>query len=163
MPAGRPIPESGYVVFPDTHGFYELVVRVLDNYDLDKVKPIFLGDIIDRGPDSAKLIGLVRSIGALALVGNHEWTLRNALGEPEDHRSRYWCKSRWPGYEKRLLESYGLERTEDWAVNAARLSEVMADNGDLRWLQRLAAILRRGGFYCHSRGTAGICALARAG
>lgn len=71
-----------------------------------------LGDLIDRGPDSA---GVVRSLMAgqpvpglpmVNLMGNHEWMMLSALtGDDEDDR-RLW------------LENGGYESLRSWGVPA---------------------------------------------
>ena len=51
---------------------------------LSKISPagddriIFLGDLVNRGPDSAEVLELVRGLkNRIALLGNHEWRLRS--------------------------------------------------------------------------------------
>lgn len=135
-PGGEPT--EGYVVFPDLHGQYELAARALENYDLGTVTPIFAGDFIDIGPDSAKLVGLIRTAqaeGAVALTGNHEWVCRNALAEDTDPMVAEWRDFIWPGYESGLLESYGVERTGNRQHDAKQLSERMTAAGDLEFIQ----------------------------
>lgn len=63
-------------VIPDLHGCEHLLAKFLrDHYD-GKSKLVFLGDYVDRGPNSRGTIQLVRSLvdttGAIALQGNHE-------------------------------------------------------------------------------------------
>lgn len=66
--------------FGDIHGRYDLLVRALDAVSAhagDRERTlIFLGDYIDRGPESRrvveKLIDLEKSSGAICLLGNHE-------------------------------------------------------------------------------------------
>lgn len=123
-------PESGYIVFPDTHGQYDRVATALDFYDLDKVQTVFLGDYVDFGPQIPKLVGLVRSVGAIALVGNHEWILRNSLAHPTHRLSVHWRDHEWRKYEGGTVEQYGIPRTDDWLLNSLRLKEVLEENGD---------------------------------
>lgn len=128
-----------YMVFPDLHGQYELAARVLDRYDLSEVTPVFAGDFVDIGPDTAKLLELIRQAhaeGAVALVGNHEWVLRNALAEDDDNPLvAEWRDTIWSGFEDDTLRSYGLTRTGNWRNDAERLAERMDSTGDLAFLR----------------------------
>jgi len=68
---------------------------------------VFLGDYIDRGPDSAGVIARLielqeRDSHAVFLRGNHEQMLLDFLDDP--HRYQAWCKI---GGEQTLL-SYGV-------------------------------------------------------
>ena len=67
-----------YVV-GDVHGcfdeFEELYNKIVQDADLDAFKIIFVGDYVDRGPDSKKVIDKVmklQQVGHVALMGNHE-------------------------------------------------------------------------------------------
>lgn len=77
----------------DIHGCHRQLLALLDRLPLDKAEDtlVFLGDYINRGPDSRKvldtLLALERSCRhAVFLKGNHEQALLEyALsGEPED-------------------------------------------------------------------------------
>ncbi len=52
-------------------------------------KAVFLGDLIDRGPEQVKVVGIVRSMveagHAHCIMGNHEF---NAIGYVTPHRSK---------------------------------------------------------------------------
>lgn len=64
------------IIIGDVHG----CIRELEKL-LKKVKPqkkdriIFLGDLINRGPDSKAVLELARDIKATSLLGNHEYRL----------------------------------------------------------------------------------------
>ncbi len=133
-------PESeSYVVLADLHGQYELAARALDRYDLGEVTPVIAGDFVDQGPDTARLLELLREVhaeGAVVLAGNHEWTLRNALAEDDGNPLiEGWRDLIWPDYERDTLRSYGLDRTGNWRNDAARLAERMGSTGDLEFLR----------------------------
>ena len=77
---------SNIYVIGDIHGCSMALAKLLK-----KIKPlakgdkvIFIGDYIDRGPDSKGVIEIILQLRAeharvLALMGNHEWMLLNAL------------------------------------------------------------------------------------
>ncbi len=62
------------IVIGDVHGcldeLRELILEVVDVSDKDRV--IFLGDLIDRGPDPAGVVAFVKGLGAECVMGNHE-------------------------------------------------------------------------------------------
>jgi serine/threonine protein phosphatase 1 len=85
VPAGRRVYAIG-----DIHGRRDLLDRLLEMIDADdlarggsRTELIFLGDLVDRGPDSAgvveRLIALGESRPVRFLMGNHEEVLLRAL------------------------------------------------------------------------------------
>ncbi len=130
--------EVRYTFVPDSHGQYERVGRMIDFHLGITDRFIFLGDVLN-GPDSAKLIGLIRSLGDLAItiVGNHEWVARNALSDIDDPIVSIWRNEIWPGYEEDTLQSYNIHPTGKWERDAMALREKMIENGDLGWLNGL--------------------------
>jgi serine/threonine protein phosphatase 1 len=60
----------------DIHGCHNEFSDLLEQLDLkggDRL--VLLGDLVNRGPDSRKVIELARSVGAISLLGNHELRL----------------------------------------------------------------------------------------
>ena len=79
------------LVMGDIHGQYEKMQKVLElaAYDPAKDRLVLLGDYVDRGPDSKRVVDAVIRLvasGAVALYGNHEDMMAKALGNR--HRSR---------------------------------------------------------------------------
>src|ERR1700727_288979 len=84
-------PEAEVFAIGDIHGRSDLLAALLDEAALepklrDKRAIVFLGDLIDRGPDSLGAIDLAAGakvrIGAnedIALMGNHEAIMRLAF------------------------------------------------------------------------------------
>lgn len=72
-------------IIGDIHGLYDNFLKIMFKlgYDIYGRHPkgkkmLFLGDIIDRGPDSIKMIRLVKRLvesGHFAIIGNHEYQL----------------------------------------------------------------------------------------
>lgn len=99
------------IAIGDIHGCYvefaDLLGRLSPTQD-DRV--VLLGDLVNRGPDSTKVIDLARGIGAIALLGNHELRL---------------LKYRKTGDKKYIketdLETYAQLRPTDWAYLEAML------------------------------------------
>jgi serine/threonine protein phosphatase 1 len=66
-------PPHRRVIIGDIHGHYQALLslwELLEIQDPDRV--YFLGDLIDRGPDSAQVVQFVRESGHTCLLGNHE-------------------------------------------------------------------------------------------
>lgn len=89
----------------DIHGCHAEFAELLARLDLaanDRL--VLLGDLINRGPDSTRVIDLAREHGAISLLGNHEFRL---------------LKFRRTGDRKHLKErddeTLARLRPEDWA------------------------------------------------
>ncbi|MDD2464460.1 MAG: metallophosphoesterase family protein [Desulfobulbus sp.] len=103
----------------DIHGCHQKLVTLLGRLPLNRKRDIlvFLGDYINRGPDSRKvldtLISLQRSYRHVVfLKGNHEQALLDyeLYGEPEDLR---------------LLRSMGIDATaESYGTSLRRLTDL---------------------------------------
>jgi serine/threonine protein phosphatase 1 len=132
-PARKPDPASArtYAV-GDIHGRLDLLRQAVDAIS-DHVgdgafRVVFLGDYVDRGPDSRGvvefLIDLQRRWPVVCLKGNHEELMLQALTEPGDRRLERWLEY---GGEQ-TLDSYGLRGDGD-------LSAVPPEH--LRWMAAL--------------------------
>ena len=67
----------------DCHARYDLLMKILDILPHDDL--VFTGDLIDRGPDSCKVVEFVKSNDYKCVLGNHENFLIEAIGDSEDH------------------------------------------------------------------------------
>jgi hypothetical protein len=84
-------------IIGDIHGLYNDFLEMMEilNYDKEGNHPenkkmLFLGDIIDRGPDSIKMIRLVKKLvknGHFALKGNHEEQLIENIKRYKDNKN----------------------------------------------------------------------------
>ena len=104
-------------VIGDVHGYYNVLVRLLDRLP-DDAEPVFVGDLIDRGERSAEVVALVRERGYRCVMGNHEGAMVEhgaevirsiEEGEPFVALDPVWRKN---GGEETLM-SYGLVDGED--------------------------------------------------
>jgi hypothetical protein len=67
------------IVVGDVHGCADELQSLLDLVALGKDDTLaFVGDLVARGPSSRRVLALVRSLGALAVRGNHEERLLGA-------------------------------------------------------------------------------------
>ncbi len=100
---------SRLIAIGDIHGqsdILQVTLRSIDPQPDDTF--IFLGDLINRGPDSKnvidQIIDLSYNCNVKTILGNHEEMLLGAfLGGKSDHS--FWCKF---GGDK-TLQSYGVE------------------------------------------------------
>ncbi len=64
------------IAIGDIHGCHNEFFELLNQLELkteDRV--VLLGDLVNRGPDSTKVIDLAKAVGATSLLGNHELRL----------------------------------------------------------------------------------------
>jgi len=140
----------------DVHGRRDLLVDLIRRIGEDgaarppaETRLVLLGDLIDRGPESAGVVALARDgvpgfQGVDVLMGNHEEVLLDLLAEPEPVRLGFYL--RIGGYQ--TLESYGvpermLELPELFPPEAL-LEAVPA--ADRRWLASLGDRVRIGDY-----------------
>jgi len=79
------------LVIGDIHGQFDKMKKVLTlaEYNPMKDKLILMGDYVDRGPDSSRVVDEVMRLvaaGAVALYGNHEDMMRRALKNRQSSR-----------------------------------------------------------------------------
>jgi predicted phosphodiesterase len=64
------------IVIGDVHGCYLELEKLLNLLRLEKHDIVmFLGDLVNRGPDSHFVVKMAREIGAFSVMGNHEHRL----------------------------------------------------------------------------------------
>ncbi len=94
----------------DVHGWSDRLERLLPQAT---GRLVFLGDLIDRGPDAPAVLDRVHDLCAAGradcLLGNHEWMLVRTLGrdgaDPDQDGFAAWVES-WGG--DAVLRSYGV-------------------------------------------------------
>lgn len=128
----------------DVHGWADRLARLADQAE---GQMILVGDLIDRGPHTAKVLRQVQAWceqgRASVILGNHEWQLIRALGRDgnggDEDAFETWVED-WGGHA--VLRSYhvqdaaGLRRalgaTWDWLVHLPWVLEGAA--GAHRWI-----------------------------
>jgi serine/threonine protein phosphatase 1 len=140
----------------DIHGRLDLLDRLLERIEADiAVRPrrrnfvVFLGDLIDRGPDSAGVVERLRtyrpaSATPIFLAGNHEEVLLRLLAGDKDILAS-WLK--FGGAE--CAESYGLnpdalKRVEEEA--ALQLLQAKVPRAHAEFLASFADTFRFGDY-----------------
>lgn len=68
------------IIIGDVHGCFVELMELLEKakFDQSEDKLIFLGDLINKGPDSVKVLKFVKEGGHSSIVGNHELGLLRA-------------------------------------------------------------------------------------
>ncbi|HTB80359.1 MAG TPA: metallophosphoesterase [Opitutaceae bacterium] len=92
------------IAIGDIHGCHLEFAELLERVELAKDDQlILLGDLVNRGPDSLRVIDLARQHRAISLLGNHELRLLN-YRKTKDH-----------GFLKETDEdTFNKLRPEDW-------------------------------------------------
>lgn len=122
--------QSQQIVIGDVHGHYEALIKLLEALALgDDDEVYFVGDLIDRGPESARVVDFVIKQGYHCLLGNHEQMMLDAVGggHISPQLLQAWLHS--GGYP--TLESYNHQIPED----------------HLKWMQRLPLYFDLGDYW----------------
>ena len=160
----EPEPEVPLYIIGDIHGRCDLLIRLIAMIDADAQSRhlrnhvlVFVGDYVDRGPQSALVLSLMLKLmsepsrNVVALKGNHEALLLQFLGNPA--MGQRWLKN--GGFE--TLISYGISNvTEDtdldrlaWA--SRQLREMMGED-TIGFLNRLELSYRSGNIFVSHAG-----------
>lgn len=144
----------------DIHGRYDLWKIMVETIERHAAvyRPdgdyhiIVLGDMIDRGPDSARVIRSLRNMSgkkkATVLIGNHEDAMLRVLdGEPG-------MLTQWMRFGgDATLESFGIAPPRD-ADDYPRVAQEMRDlipENYVSWLRRRPISVRSGDYlFCHA-------------
>ena len=83
---------TDYYVIGDVHGKAGMLEDLLKTWD-GHTQLLFLGDLIDRGEDSRRVLEMVKDLvdnqGAICLSGNHEYMFLTWLDNPEESYDHY--------------------------------------------------------------------------
>ncbi|HIK28684.1 MAG: metallophosphoesterase [Oscillatoriaceae bacterium SKW80] len=79
---------SRRIFIGDVHGYYDGLMILLEASAPNSDDHIyFLGDLIDRGPESAKVVEFVQQSSYSCLLGNHEQMLLDAFSKKPENNS----------------------------------------------------------------------------
>lgn len=170
-----PAVSDGTVVWAvgDIHGRLDLLQPLVEAMVADlhastaaRKVVVFLGDYIDRGPDSRGVLRLLAGLTAVQgiewrfLKGNHEQAMLGFLEDPSTGAK--WCE--YGG--DNALRSYGLRvpdlahRTEAWARVAADLQHKLSAR-EIAFLENLELSVTVGDYFFSHAGARPGVALAR--
>lgn len=144
----------------DVHGRSDLLCDLLDRLRREPRAPgappptlVFVGDYVDRGPDSRGVIDAVLTISpreftVVPLMGNHDWAMLTFLTHPE--MGPDWVKF---GGDQ-TLASYGVDLPTRGKPNWNRISQALAEQlppAHAAFLTRLQLSYSVGDyFFCHA-------------
>jgi serine/threonine protein phosphatase 1 len=140
-------PESAFVAVGDIHGMGDLLDALVAKLDTEApgLPLVFVGDYVDRGPDSAGVLRRLMELnpeskGGSCLLGNHEAMMLEFLDTP-DSAGRLWMAN--GGAE--TLRSFGITDPEDHPFETLR-DRLRTAAGDalLDWLARRPLIWQSG-------------------
>lgn len=158
-----PRTDSGERIYAigDIHGRYDLLRALLDRIGehSEKLPPaqslhlVFLGDLVDRGPESAKVVEFLydleqRTDQVIVLMGNHEEAMVQSI------EGDVSVLQRWLGVGgAETLQSYGLRlpsQRDDWRQYIRYLQSSLPAQ-QMRWLRNLPLTAESGDyFFCHA-------------
>ncbi len=118
-------------VIGDVHGQFDGLMLLLKQMNLSPDDQVFfLGDLIDRGAQSAEVVDWVMKNGHGCIMGNHEQMCLDSFAYPN-------TSSVWQGWlingGSRTLESYGHEGISQEHLNWMQNLPLYLDLGDF-WL-----------------------------
>jgi len=131
-----------HYIIGDVHGEYSTLMRLIEKLSSD-AKLIFVGDLVDRGSQSAEVVRFVRENSHACVMGNHE-EMMTAYGssfalfveqdEPINTHNSWYANG---GIA--TLKSYGLiELEEGKPVASAHAKKRLATfKDDIRWMRSL--------------------------
>ena len=83
-----------YFIIGDIHGEADMMEEMLQNWDEETQQLVFMGDLIDRGPDNKRsvLTGMkyAKEKNAWYLMGNHEVMFLAFIDDPEGRFPHYF-------------------------------------------------------------------------
>lgn len=85
---------TDYIV-GDIHGHYERLMSQLAELDFDfsNDRLFCVGDLIDRGPDSPKVLALLNEPWFFSLLGNHEYFMLSGLKHNNSKHKMLWLQN----------------------------------------------------------------------
>ena len=120
------------IIIGDVHGHYEGLMTLLDAIAPGEADQVyFLGDLIDRGPDSSNVVNLVQQHGYHCLLGNHEQLLLEAF--PHGHALHPALQAWLYSGGRATVASYGDAGIRADHIDWMRTLPTYIDLGDL-WL-----------------------------
>ncbi|WP_040609898.1 metallophosphoesterase [Pseudooceanicola batsensis] len=150
-------PDRPFCAIGDVHGRIDLLDplyrRIRAEYGAD-IPVIFLGDNVDRGPDTASVLEMIHDLARtdpsanISLMGNHETMMLEFIDDPAGQGARWLT---FGGVE--TLQSYGIAvparrpDAEDAMEAADRLESAMSA-GLQDWLRGLPAVWSTGNVHC---------------
>lgn len=118
------------IIISDVHGCLRELQALLQKLDAKSGydRLIFVGDLLDRGPDSIGVLRLVQGLGAECVLGNHE------------EKYLRWCR-----YEAARKATGAANPMRPLSDSSLKIAESL-DEFDLAWLASLPTFIELGAF-----------------
>ncbi|KAF2497630.1 Metallo-dependent phosphatase [Lophium mytilinum] len=130
------------VIVGDVHGCKDELQALLDKVKFRAPHDhlILTGDMISKGPDSAGVVSLARSLSASCVRGNHEDRMLLALADMRGHHAALPGPAEDPTNGRDLLDEESFSHGDYTFRSLAR----EFDDKQIKWLQACPVILRVG-------------------
>ena len=92
-------------IIGDVHGCFNTLMALVDKLPKD-AELIFVGDLIDRGPLSRKVIDFIRDNGYVSVQGNHEEMMCSAIEDLIEYDAPLWNSPWVANGGNTVLEEY---------------------------------------------------------
>ena len=150
-------PERPFYAIGDIHGCHDQLLALLSKLDAsatgDEVR-VFLGDVVDRGPKSARVLETLFELqtdqdqNVVVLMGNHERMLLDFIDDPSGRGARWLIHG---GVE--TMQSFGVSGVKSGldaedALDLADRFEAALPDGMQAWLRKLPLTWKSGNIYC---------------
>lgn len=113
----------------DVHGEITLLDELLENWDKEQERLLFVGDLIDRGENPAAVLRRVKALadqtGAIVLKGNHEQMLLDFLENPSGKMHYYLSQGGMETIQSLIADSLDKKMTPEGL--AERVKEEAAE------------------------------------
>lgn len=155
--------KSRLFAVPDIHGRFDLLSLLWDTLnslhclDLSVDKVIFLGDMIDRGPQSKEVLQFIKELtekypnNVIALKGNHETLALNAVATRAYHHLELWFINGGDSTVRsyKTAEEYDPEN-ENYNPHSnphPNYKGILMSAEHLEWINKLPLLHREEGFF----------------
>ncbi len=154
-------PERPFYAIGDIHGHADLIEPMLESIDadlerhkIDNPALVFLGDYVDHGPESARVLERVFELSDLlpdsvvCLRGNHEQMLLDFLDDPENAGPEWLRRGGVQTLANYDIPDVDTIITKDDFVEASVLLSLSLPDGLETWLRELPLIWTSGNVSC---------------
>lgn len=131
---------EGVWIIGDVHGCYKTLKKLIDKLPYSKNKLCFVGDLIDRGTDSQKVVEFVRKNNHLCVYGNHEEAMMEDGAEIIQNPSLVIAK-RWTNHKYNYGGMETLASYDKLGKTAGTIIQEKIFKEDIEWMENLPLYL----------------------
>lgn len=155
-----PWPKQPIFVIGDIHGRADLLERILEQLDteigalhLQDPKLVFVGNLIDHGPSSARVVSRLRELtlefpeNVACLLGSHEQMLLDFLTAPVARHARWMKEGAAPTFASFGVGLPGGSLDADAAEEAAKALRQAIGDDVLDWIKARPSIVSSGSLH----------------